>query len=152
MANWEQIKKVEKGRDSLMDGIAGDLPALLFAHKVQRKAATVGFDWDGPEPVYAKVIEELCELIVEPTADELGDVLFSVVNLARHLGHDPEASLRGAAVRFRDRFGGVERLAAERGISLLDADLATLDALWDEVKAEGKADSKAVTRAEASNR
>jgi tetrapyrrole methylase family protein/MazG family protein len=148
MANWEQIKKIEKGRESLMDGIAGDLPALLFAHKVQRKAATVGFDWDGPEPVYAKVIEELCELIVEPTADELGDVLFSVVNLARHLGHDPEASLRGAAVRFRDRFGGVERLAAERGISLPDADLATLDALWDEVKAEGAA----VTRAEASNR
>ncbi|HZQ26886.1 MAG TPA: MazG nucleotide pyrophosphohydrolase domain-containing protein, partial [Acidimicrobiales bacterium] len=67
--------------------------------------------------------------------EELGDLLFAVVNVARHLGHDPETALRGATAKFRDRFMGVERLAGERGVDLPAADLATLDALWDEVKA-----------------
>lgn len=134
VTNWEQIKKAEKGRESLMDGIPSELPALLYAHKVQRKAASVGFDWDAVDPVYAKVTEELDELRADRSAEELGDLLFAVVNVARHLGHDPEAALRGAAGKFRDRFRGVERLAAERGIDMVAADLSTLDALWDEIK------------------
>lgn len=133
--NWEQIKKEEKGRSSLMEGIPSALPSLLYAHKVQRKAASVGFDWPSVDDVYPKVVEELDELRAEPTSEEeLGDLLFAVVNVARHLGFDAESALRGATAKFRDRFMGVERLAAERGIDLEAAGLAELDALWDEVK------------------
>jgi tetrapyrrole methylase family protein/MazG family protein len=132
--NWEQIKRDEKGRSSLMEGIPAALPALLYAHKVQRKAASVGFDWPSVDDVYPKVTEELEELRADPSEEELGDLLFAVVNVARHLGVDAESALRAATAKFRDRFVGVERLAAERGIALPDADLAALDALWDEVK------------------
>ncbi len=135
MRNWEQIKQDEKGRTSLMEGIPGGLPSLLYAHKVQRKAASVGFDWDGPDDVYPKVVEELDEVRETPTDDEVGDLLFSVVNLARHLHVDPEAALRGATAKFRRRFEAVEGLAAERTIDLHALDLPALDALWDEVKA-----------------
>ncbi|HEX2038754.1 MAG TPA: nucleoside triphosphate pyrophosphohydrolase [Acidimicrobiales bacterium] len=130
MKNWEQIKQEEKGRSSLMDGIPGDLPSLLHAHKVQRKAASVGFDWPAAEPVYEKVVEELEEVRADPSDDEVGDLLFAVVNLARHLGVDPEAALRGATAKFRDRFRAMEALAAERGVPLSDD-------LWDEVKRFG---------------
>ncbi|HVF74122.1 MAG TPA: nucleoside triphosphate pyrophosphohydrolase [Acidimicrobiales bacterium] len=135
VTNWEQIKKAEKGRSSMMDGIPGDLPSLLHAHKVQRKAASVGFDWPSVDDVYPKVAEELAELQAEPSDEELGDLLFAVVNVARHLDIDPEAALRGATAKFRDRFRGVESLAAERGIDLATAGLPVLDSLWDEVKA-----------------
>jgi tetrapyrrole methylase family protein/MazG family protein len=138
VTNWEQIKRSEKGRASIMDGIPGALPSLLYAHKVQRKAASVGFDWDGVAGAYPKVTEELAELRDAAAADqagELGDLLFACVNVARHLGVDPEAALRGATAKFRDRFIGVEVLAAERGVDLVAADLFTLDGLWDEVKA-----------------
>ena len=133
--NWEQIKKEEKGRSSLMEGIPSALPSLLYAHKVQRKAASVGFDWPSADDVYPKVTEELEELRAEPgSEEELGDLLFSVVNLARKLGFDAESALRGATAKFRDRFMAVEALAAERGVDLEQADLPALDALWDEVK------------------
>ena len=132
--NWEQIKKAEKGRTSLMDGIPGDLPSLLYAHKVQRKAASVGFDWDSVDDVYPKVLEELEEVRSDPSHEEVGDLLFSVVNLARRLEVDPEAALRGASAKFRRRFEAVEALAAERGADLHSLDLAALDTLWDEVK------------------
>jgi tetrapyrrole methylase family protein/MazG family protein len=139
MRNWEQIKKEEKGRSSLMEGIPGSLPALLYAQKVQKKAANVGFDWDDVDGAWPKVLEEIDELRAA-TADEaegeLGDVLFAVVNVARHLGLDPETALRTATAKFRDRFQAVEVLAAERGIDMHAADLATLDGLWDEVKAQ----------------
>lgn len=138
MRNWEQIKKDEKGRSSLMEGIPGSLPALLYAQKVQKKAASVGFDWEDVEGAWPKVLEEIDELraaAAEDAEGELGDVLFAVVNVARHLGLDPETALRTATAKFRDRFQGVEALAAERGIDMHAADLATLDALWDEVKA-----------------
>ena len=134
MKNWEQIKKAEKGRESIMDGIPGDLPSLLHAHKVQRKAATVGFDWPSAESVYPKVLEELDEVRADPSDEEVGDLLFAVVNLARHLDVDPEAALRLATAKFRDRFRAVERIAAERELDLSSLDLAGLDALWDEVK------------------
>ncbi|MDQ1446470.1 MAG: tetrapyrrole methylase family protein / MazG family protein [Acidimicrobiaceae bacterium] len=133
--NWEQIKKEEKGRSSMMEGIPSALPSLLYAHKVQRKAASVGFDWPAVADVYPKVTEELAELQADPSEEELGDLLFAVVNVARHLGFDAESALRGATAKFRTRFMEVERLADERGLVLGEMDLAGLDGLWDEVKA-----------------
>jgi tetrapyrrole methylase family protein/MazG family protein len=132
--NWEQIKKEEKGRSSLMEGIPSALPSLLYAHKVQRKAASVGFDWPSVDGPLAKVDEELAELRTDPSEDELGDLLFSVVNVARHLAIDSESALRGATAKFRERFMGVERLAGERGLDLAAADMDALDQLWNEVK------------------
>jgi tetrapyrrole methylase family protein / MazG family protein len=152
--NWEQIKRREKGRASVMDDVPRDLPALLYAHKIQRKAASAGFDWEGAEGALPKISEELSELAeaiaadtsnapqdtVSPRAegavrDELGDLLFAVVNVARHLKVDPEAALREATAKFRRRFMAVEALAAERGSDVSDLELAQLDLLWEEVKA-----------------
>ena len=139
--NWDAIKRAEKGRTSVFDGIAGSLPSLSYAHQVQKKAAKVGFDWPDVGGAFPKIAEETAELRAavddaDPaaTADELGDLLFAVVNVARHLRVDPEAALRAAAQKFRDRFEHVERLARDRTIDLHTTDLATLDALWDEVK------------------
>ncbi|RPI09348.1 MAG: nucleoside triphosphate pyrophosphohydrolase, partial [Actinobacteria bacterium] len=161
LVNWEQIKKAEKGRDSIMDGVPGDLPSLLYAHKLQRKAASVGFDWDDVEGALPKVTEELGELrgamalrsdraasdsaasdsaASDSAASgreieaELGDLLFAVVNVARHLDVDPEAALRSASAKFRTRFQLVEAAAAARGLDLQTLDLDALDALWDEAK------------------
>jgi tetrapyrrole methylase family protein/MazG family protein len=139
MTNWEQIKRAEKGRTSVMEGIPGHLPALLYAHKVQRKAASVGFDWPGVTGAWPKIAEEAAELAAAigaaaGVADELGDLLFAVVNVSRHLNVDPEAALRAATAKFRDRFEAVEQLALERGQRLDQLDLGGLDALWDEVK------------------
>ncbi|MHB1486382.1 MAG: nucleoside triphosphate pyrophosphohydrolase [Acidimicrobiales bacterium] len=148
MANWEQIKKVEKGRQSLMDGIPRALPALLYAHKVQRKAKSVGFDWPDPAGALAKVSEELAELEAEISlqrpdrvaerpdrvAEEAGDLLFSAVNVVRHLGLDPEVVLRGAAAKFAHRFRAMEVLSQVAGVELGDLDLAGLDELWERAK------------------
>jgi tetrapyrrole methylase family protein/MazG family protein len=150
--NWELIKKQEKGRASVMDGVPRNLPALLYAHKIQRKAASVGFDWQDARGALDKVGEELAELTealvsaavvgatapptgTGPVRDELGDLLFAAVNVARHVKVDPEAALREATAKFRRRFQAVEALAAERGLDLPGAGLAQLDLLWDEVKA-----------------
>jgi tetrapyrrole methylase family protein/MazG family protein len=152
--NWEQIKRKEKGRASIMDDVPRDLPALLYAHKIQRKAASAGFDWEGAEGALPKIGEELSELTEAMAADrpalsdgatrrrdegavrdELGDLLFAVVNVARHLKVDPEAALREATAKFRRRFMAVEALAAERGSELSQLDLGQLDVLWEEVKA-----------------
>ena len=140
LANWEVIKRAEKGRTSLFEGIPGALPALAYAAKVQRKAASVGFDWDDVDGALPKIGEEAAELAaarddVVAATDELGDLLFAVVNVARHLDVDPEAALRAATAKFRRRFEAVEALAATRGLSLDVLDLDALDALWDEIKA-----------------
>ena len=114
------------------------LPALLRAEKLQRRAARQGFDWPDAAPVYDKVREELDELAA-PGADlpaELGDVLFSVVNLARKLDIAPETALRAANARFERRFRRVEVLARERGLAMKDASLAVLDGLWERAKRE----------------
>ncbi|MFP5376947.1 MAG: nucleoside triphosphate pyrophosphohydrolase [Acidimicrobiia bacterium] len=137
MANWDRIKAEEKGRASVMEGIPAALPSLLHAAKVQRRAASAGFDWESVDGAYPKVAEELEELRADPSEDELGDLLFAVVNVARHLGLDPEAALRGATVKFRDRFSAVEALARRRGLDLASLGLDAVDALWDEVKAAG---------------
>jgi tetrapyrrole methylase family protein/MazG family protein len=141
-ANWDEIKRQEKGRTSVFDGVARSLPALAYAQHLMRKAAKVGFDWPDVEGPLAKVDEELGELRAaiasgddDRVADELGDLVVAAVNVARHVHVDAELAVRAAAAKFRHRFEAVEALAAERGIDLRAADLATLDALWDEVKA-----------------
>jgi len=142
VANWETRKRAEKGRSSVFDGVPPALPALSYADKVQRRAATVGFDWPDVGGALPKIAEESAELVDAATSgderrieDELGDLLFAVVNVARHLGVDSEVALRKAAKKFQDRFTDVEELAAERGAPLDGSqDLETLDALWNEVK------------------
>jgi tetrapyrrole methylase family protein/MazG family protein len=126
--NWEHIKQAEKGAASLMDGIPGHLPSLLYAHKIQRKAASVGLEGAaglGLEAVVARAG-------AEPGHAEVGELLFEVVHLARAAGVDPEAALRAIAVAFRDRFMAMERLAAERGIDLRSAGAEAVAGLWAE--------------------
>ena len=145
LSNWDDIKREEKSRTSVFDGIPRSMPALAYAAKVGTKASKVGFDWPDVTGALAKIAEETAELheaidhpdAVAATTDELGDLLFAVVNVARHLHIDPELALRAATDKFRARFEGVERLALERSIDLRAADLATLDGLWAEVKANG---------------
>jgi tetrapyrrole methylase family protein/MazG family protein len=132
--NWEELKRAEKGRRGVFDGVPTSLPGLLYAAKVQARASAIGFDWDAVDQVYPKVEEELAELRAAPSEDELGDLLFAVVNVARHLAIDPEVAARRAAGKFRTRFEAVERLATDRGLELAALDLAALDGLWDEIK------------------
>jgi tetrapyrrole methylase family protein/MazG family protein len=141
LSNWDAIKRAEKQRTSVFDGVPMSQPALSYAFAVQRKAAKVGFDWPSVEGALPKIAEEADEIRAaiatgdeRHIADELGDLLFSVVNVARHLDVEPEAALRAAVHKFRRRFEIVERLAAERGIDLHASDLAALDALWDDAK------------------
>ena len=142
LSNWDAIKRQEKQRTSVFDGIPHSQPSLGYADAVQRKAAKLGFDWpdvDGALPKIAEEAEELREVAhggdEHRVRDELGDLLFAVVNVARHLGVEPESALRAATQKFRGRFEQVEALATARGIDLHTAGLAALDALWDEVKA-----------------
>jgi len=141
---WQEIKKSEKpgGSTSLLGDQPKGLPALLGAYRTQEKAGAVGFDWPETAGALAKVREELGEIERELTGDvtpalarEIGDLLFSVVNVARRLGVDPERELRAATHRFRDRFQHIERRLAERGTTPAQASLAEMDALWDEAKA-----------------
>jgi MazG family protein len=151
---WEQMKA--KRRASIVDGLPANLPALHRAFRLQDRAAGVGFDWPDVAGPIAKVEEELAEvreeLALDPVApaqrdnasqerldDELGDLLFAVVNLCRKAGTHPALALDRANVKFSKRFAEVERLAGERGLRVGEATLAELDALWDEVKARTKA-------------
>jgi len=149
VANWDEIKRAEKARTSVFDGVARSLPALALADQVMRKAAKVGFDWPDVDGPLAKLHEEVAELReavddehsdAARVAEELGDVLLSAVSIARHLDVDPELALRAAATRFQRRFEGVETRASASGVELASADLSTLDALWDEVKRAQTAD------------
>ena len=129
----------------LLDGVPGALPALALALKVQQKAATVGFDWKEPEPIIDKIREEIAEFeeaaaVADPAAqeDELGDILFSVVNLARATGIDPDAALRRTTAKFRKRFSYVEQGVG--GFPSKEGQAATLEemeALWQEAKTKG---------------
>ena len=142
LSNWDAIKQQEKQRTSIFEGVPHSLPALSYADAVQRKAAKVGFDWPDVDGAWPKIAEEAAEVQTAvasgddaATHDELGDLLFAVVNVARHLGVEPESALRTATLKFRRRFESVEALARERDITLKTAGLPMLDALWDEVKA-----------------
>jgi tetrapyrrole methylase family protein/MazG family protein len=139
LANWEELKNAEKQRESLMDDIPTALPGIARADKIQRRVASVGFDWPSDEPVFAKVEEELGELREVRTdrdraTGELGDLLFAAVNLARHLDVDPEIALARANDTFVERFRVVEQLAVDENVRLRDCDLAELDRLWEIAK------------------
>ena len=141
LANWDDIKRDEKQRTSIFQGIPRSMPSLGYAAKVGRKASKVGFDWPDVAGAFEKIAEEARELQEaideaqpDEQRDELGDLLFAVVNVARHLDIDAELALRAATDKFRARFETVEQLAVDRSIDLRTSDLATLDALWNEAK------------------
>lgn len=140
--NWEAIKRAEKPeRTRVFDGVVRSGPSLLYAQQLQKKAAKVGFDWPDVSGPFDKITEETNELREamssgdpEAIGLELGDLLFSVVNVARHMSLDAETALRAAAGKFRTRFEAVEELARQRGIDMESASLEQLDALWETVK------------------
>lgn len=152
-SNWEAIKSVERQRllgegVSVLEDVPRALPAINRARKLQKRAATVGFDWSSVSPVLAKVQEEIGELDAaidsQDTAaveDELGDLLFSVVNLARHLQQDPEAALRKANQKFETRFRQLEQLVRQNGQTPEALDIETLESYWQTVKRLPSADS-----------
>lgn len=150
-ALWTEVKAQEKaeraarhppaGQASLLDDVPGTFPPLLRATKLQGKAAQVGFDWPDSAAVIAKVTEEIAE-VTEALAtgdrasieDEIGDLLFAVVNLARHARVDPEQALRGTNAKFTKRFAFIERGLAERGSSPAEAGLDEMETLWNQAK------------------
>ncbi|MES2145754.1 MAG: nucleoside triphosphate pyrophosphohydrolase [Pseudomonadota bacterium] len=143
--DWEALKAAERGRARVLDGVALGLPALTRAVKLQNRAARVGFDWPHVDDVTAKIAEEAAELAearatltAAEMAEELGDLLFVMANLARHLKIDPEAALRAANAKFARRFARIEDWLAEAGKTPADSDLAEMDALWNRAKDEEK--------------
>lgn len=149
--SWEGMKA--RKRDSIVDGLPADLPSLHRAFRLQDRAAGVGFDWPDATGAAEKVDEELAEVREElargelpspygvpdeRVEEELGDLLFAVVNLCRKLGVHPSLALDKANVKFATRFQGIERLARERGIDVRTAGLEALDGLWDEIKKSGE--------------
>jgi len=163
---WDRIKAEEKAEraarrppeavhKSLLSGVKTGQPALKRAMDLQRKASSVGFDWNDPRAVLHKIREEADEIeaaLDSGDADELaaetGDLLFALVNLARHVGADPDSALRGTNAKFERRFGYIEQALAAQGRSLESASLAEMDVLWNEAKEEEKEPS---LRAERSN-
>jgi tetrapyrrole methylase family protein/MazG family protein len=144
LRNWEAIKQTEKKPDrSAIDGVPMALPALLKAQRTQSKAARVGFDWKDATGATEKIEEELAELKEavasgnrQKVADEMGDLLFSVVNYCRFVDVDAESALEGANKKFSRRFREVERRLREQGKALKECTLEEMDAVWDSVKAE----------------
>ncbi len=145
-SDWEKIKAAERGPARVLEGVALGLPALTRAVKLQKRAARVGFDWPSTDEVLDKLREEMAELVeardslgADEVAEEFGDLLFVMANLARHMNVDPEAALRAANVKFSRRFARIEDFLAEAGKAPAQSDLAEMDALWNRAKAEDKA-------------
>jgi ATP diphosphatase len=155
---WDRIKAEEKAEraarrpqdeapahKSLLSGVKAGQPALTRAMELQRKASTVGFDWNDPRAVLAKIREEADEIEAaldrgdkQELAEETGDLMFALVNLARHVDADPEAALRATNAKFERRFAYIERALEAQGRTLEQASLAEMDALWNEAKGEHK--------------
>ncbi len=139
--NWEMLKKKE-GRKSVVDGIPEQLPALLKAYRIQEKASKTGFDWKDAEPVLEKITEEIDELRANvqqgkshrEIEDELGDVLFSIVNYSRFIKVNPEDALRRTIKKFRTRFQEIEKYAEENNKSLGEMTLVEMDEIWNKAK------------------
>ena len=136
--NWESMKQKEKKRKNFLDGVPKYLPALIRAWRIQEKAASVGFDWQEINPIRNKVNEELNELDiacesgkVEEITNELGDVLFSIVNLGRFLDINSEEALRKTISKFEMRFSGIEKRLKKIGKTLEDATLEEMDEFWE---------------------
>lgn len=141
-ADWEALKAAERGPARTLDGVAMGLPALTRAVKLQKRAARVGFDWPDTAQVVDKIAEEARELVEArdtlteaEVAEEFGDLMFVMANLARHLQVDPEAALRAANAKFTRRFEFIEDRLAEAGRTPAGSDLAEMDALWNRAKA-----------------
>jgi ATP diphosphatase len=148
--DWETVKAAEragKSQKGALDGVALGLPALLRAVKLQKRAARVGFDWPDASHVLAKIVEESHELVEARDSltqveveEEFGDLLFVMANLARHMGVEPESALRATNAKFTRRFEKIEAKLAERGKVPEESNLEEMDALWDDVKAEERAE------------
>ncbi|UWP99954.1 nucleoside triphosphate pyrophosphohydrolase [Aliiroseovarius crassostreae] len=146
--DWETIKAAEraaKAQKGVLDGVAIGLPALLRAAKLQKRAARVGFDWPETTQVLDKLQEEARELVEaknrltqEEIREEMGDLLFVIANLARHLDVEPEEALRKANAKFERRFSYIEQRLAEQGRQPEDSSLDEMDALWNEIRAADK--------------
>ena len=144
LTNWDAIKMKTKGQKTATDSMMSvprELPALMRAAKIQKKAADVGFDWNDVSGALDKLEEEIAELRAaiankdsENADEELGDILFSAVNVSRFIKVDAEESLTHASDKFLARFTKVEKLARERSVDMTKASIEELDALWDEVK------------------
>ena len=137
--NWEESKQKEKNRDSILDGVPISLPALLRSRRIQEKAANVGFDWEKMDQVLSKVDEEIDELkesIIENKGinEELGDVLFTIVNLSRHLDINPEQALNESTNKFIKRFKRIEKDLKDKKIDIKELSLEELDVLWEKNK------------------
>ncbi|HRW81007.1 MAG TPA: nucleoside triphosphate pyrophosphohydrolase, partial [Desulfomonilia bacterium] len=142
--NWERIKGRERGKErrkSILDGVPENLPSLMAARKMQAAVSRVGFDWQDPRGVLDKIREETGELAEAlesgeqgAIAGEIGDLLFTAVNLARLCGVDPESALRAANRKFRSRFGAIEEEAARRGVTLEEMTLDEMDEIWEGTK------------------
>lgn len=141
LKNWEQIKKSENPKGSVLDGVPSSLPGLLRAQRMQEKAAGVGFDWPDWQGAWQKLEEEIAEfnsvLDSDDTAkkaDEFGDILFSMVNVGRYFGINAEDSLRLTNAKFQNRFSFIEKTASARGIELKKMSLEEMDELWNQAK------------------
>ena len=137
--NWEVLKQGERGRDvSMLENVPGQMPALSYSQEIQRRVARVGFDWEDIEGVIDKLVEEVGEFkqveSQERREQEFGDLLFTLVNVARRLGVDSESALREANRRFYHRFTCMEEVCRQRGVNLADLSFDEENALWEEAK------------------